>query len=278
MRSGGMRRIAARARLPPRPSTRCARCPAARGCSTCSPDVRGRGSSAARSATCCSVARRASSTSSSRAIRSRSRGAGRGRGLPRALRHRDVVGIDAVGGRLRLRRGDARAPSATRQPGALPDVRAGDAGGGPAAPRLHRQRDRARQPPASCAPRPRALEDLEAGRLRVLHDRVVPRRPDAAVAAGPLRGPARLRARARHRRLACEAVQRGALETVSGDRARAPSCGSRWPSPTRWPRCTPRRTSGSCAGLTLDPAPRRRARWRCWPPEARGRSRRCSAR
>ena len=40
------------------------------------------------------------------------------------------------------------------------------------------------------------LDDLRAGLLRVLHERLVRRRPDPGAARRPLRGPARARARA----------------------------------------------------------------------------------
>ena len=69
-------------------------------------------------------------------------------------------------------------------------------------------------PTASCSPFPGALDDLARGRLRVLHDRVVRRRPDAAVPAGALRGAAGLRDRAGDASAGARGVRGGAPRTA----------------------------------------------------------------
>ena len=105
------------------------------------------------------------------------------------------------------------------RPGALPDVELGASlRRRPRAPRLHRQRDRAapdrRRADASHPGRRRTWRRAAARAARPL----VPRRPDAAAAARALRRPARVRTRARRRRLAAEAIAGGALDTVTGSR------------------------------------------------------------
>ena len=63
-----------------------------------------------------------------------------------------------------------RAPETYPQPGALPEVRPGDAGGGPAPARRHRQRPGAALPAAGSPASPARSSDLRDGVLRVLHD------------------------------------------------------------------------------------------------------------
>ena len=170
--------------------------------------------SAAPCATCCWAASRTSSTSWSRATRSRcarpparrpSHGA-------RALRYGHGRGAGATFDLAGARR------ESYEQPGALPDVELG------ASLRDDLERrdftvnaialhlvdgeliwfPRAER---TCAPR-------AAGPARPL----VPRRPDAPAAARALRRAARVRGRRPHRRLAAEAIKGGALDTVSGPR------------------------------------------------------------
>jgi tRNA nucleotidyltransferase (CCA-adding enzyme) len=129
----------------------------------------------------------------------------------------DVVGADSVGGRDCFY--DVVTARAERYaaPGALPDVRAGDLEDD----LLRRDftvNALALNAAGEMAAAPAALEDLAAGRLRVMH------------AASFRDDPTRLWRLVRYAvrlgftpepatdRLAFEAVQRGALETVSGDR------------------------------------------------------------
>ena len=196
---------------------------------------------------------------------------GGARDRPRALRHGDRA-LD--GGAVRPR--DARAPRRYARPGALPDVRAGDARGGPRAARLHGQRDRGRARRTAARARRRARSRTSTrGVLRVLHDRSLPRRPDAAVCA-LARYAARLgfARRARHRgaRPARPRPRRtGDRPAAAGRRAAR----SRWASPTRPRRSSAARGPGlaprSCRARP-DPAARRARRSR----RADGAPRTCS--
>ena len=76
------------------------------------------------------------------------------------------------------------------------------------------------------------LADLERGLLRVLHDAQLHRRPHPPAAARPLPGPAGVRGRAPHRRARRPGARATAPWTPSRGDGSAPSCGSRWRSPT----------------------------------------------
>ena len=191
-------------------SSACASCPAVASCSSSPPRARTSSWSAAPCATCCSAAtpreldvvvdgdargvRRAIVSSDARWPSRRRTGVRCRRAGARALRHRASCAGAAGGSTWRRRRAESYAA-----PGALPDVRAGHARGGSA------RRDftvnaiavalgGARAGELRAAPH--ALEDLARARLRVLHERQLPRRPDAPAAPGALPRAAGLRARA----------------------------------------------------------------------------------
>jgi tRNA nucleotidyltransferase (CCA-adding enzyme) len=164
----------------------------------------------------------------------------------------DVIGTDSVGG------GDCFYDVVTARaeryaaPGALPDVRAGDLEDD----LLRRDftvNALALNGAGELAGAPAALEDLEAGRLRVLHAASFRDDPTRlwrlvryAVRLGFVPEPAT-------DRLAYEAVQRGALETVSGDRLGAElRLALREPDPLAVLHAA--QNLELVAGLALDPA------------------------
>ena len=235
------------------------------------------GWSAARCATRCSAATRATSTWWSRATPRG--GAARG-----GARRRPLLSTSASAPRPCRRRRAFDLAAARREryerPGALPDGRARrDDRGGPRAPRLHRQRDRGaarrrraarRSPGALRGPRRRGV-------LRVLHDALVPRRPDAAAAAGPLRARGcGFAVEPDTRELAFAAVEDGALATVTrlaaGRRAAAAARASR--SRRRLRRSRRSASARGCCRASRRPRPRRARA----APDARRRPRRTSSR
>ncbi len=164
----------------------------------------------------------------------------------------DVVGTDAVGGGACFY--DVVTARAERYtaPGALPDVRVGDLEDD----LLRRDftvNALALNGAGELAAAPAALEDLEAGRLRIMH------------AASFRDDPTRLWRLVRYAvrlgftpepatdRLAFEAVQRGALETVSGDRLGA-ELRLALVEPDPLAALHASQNLGLVEGLTLDPA------------------------
>jgi tRNA nucleotidyltransferase (CCA-adding enzyme) len=178
----------------------------------------------------------------------------------------DVVGTDSVGG------GDCFYDVVTARaehyaaPGALPDVRAGDLEDD----LLRRDftiNALALNAAGELAAAPAALEDLEAGRLRIMY------------AASFRDDPTRLWRLVRYAvrlgfapepatdRLAYEAVQRGALETVSGDRLGA-ELRLALIEPDPLAALHAAQNLGLVQGLTLDPALAAQA-LALLPPDAR---------
>ena len=114
---------------------------------------------------------------------------------------------------------------------------------------------------------PGALEDLDARRLRVLHDRELHRRPHAPVPARPLRRAGWVRDRAQHARARGPRDRRAARCARSAARGSARSSGCSRASPTRSRRSRPRASSSSSTRHPSRLRPRRRgpragARWR----------------
>ncbi|HEX5925165.1 MAG TPA: hypothetical protein VFY45_15140 [Baekduia sp.] len=164
----------------------------------------------------------------------------------------DVVGTDSVGGGECFY--DVVTARAERYaaPGALPDVRAGDLEDD----LLRRDftvNALALNAAGELAAAPAALEDLEAGRLRIMHAASFRDDPTRlwrlvryAVRLGFVPEPAT-------DRLAVEAVQRGALETVSGDRLGA-ELRLALVEPDPLAALHAAQNLGLVEGLTLDPA------------------------
>ena len=150
-------------------------CPAWSGCCPPSRGCRRPTWWAARCATCCAARTLSTSTSPWRATRARRAGAGgaagRQRARARALRHGDRAGARDL-----CSTSPPRAPRPTTSRGALPRARAGRAARrGPAPARLHDQRDGGRRSGATtsgtCTTRTAGSADLEAGAVRILHER-----------------------------------------------------------------------------------------------------------
>ena len=161
----------------------------------CSTACRRSTSWAARCATSCSASGRSTSTWRSRATRvgaaqELADTARRPRASARALRHRHGHAADGLRFDLAATR-TRDLPRARRAAGG----RAGRAGRGPGPARLRRQRHGGRParrrsgPPAR--PHWAASATWRQGVMRVLHDRLVPRRPHAPAARRALRDPAR---------------------------------------------------------------------------------------
>ena len=242
-----------------------------------------------RCGTCCWAASRASSTSW---WRGRDAAAARRLGgdvrNARALRDRDACSAGELRGRPRR----AHARETYAQPGRAARREPGGAGGGPRAPRLHRQRDGdAACATARCAASPGALEDLEARR---------PARPARRVASPTTRrgcggwratprgsgsrsrsGPGRWPQRGRRRRRRGDAPRQRAAPRPGRAATRPPRCAAlagldaaraarrlRRPagpaSPTRSRCCPPARAARDLVTLAACVA-RDRSRARCWP-------------
>ena len=265
--------------------------PCAPGMERCCPRLDGLGrpptSWAARSATCCAARRSSTWTWRSRATR-RARRASSPRGWAASAALHERFGTATV------RAGDARGrpgAHATRELRAArgaADRGAGRPRRGPAPARLHGQRDgagaRGRRARSRCIDPHGGADDLDAGRIRVLHERSFIDDPTRLLRA--LRYAARLgfALEPETERLLASAVEDGALGTVSGPagarRAAGPAGRARG---ARGGRAPARPRGGGGAGARrwsptpswsprprwARPRPARTRRWRRWRRSAR---------